>query len=161
MKKFDLEKCIKAILILIFVIGIVFSIQNKDSVTAHNSNSQNLIKKYQEEIDDLKKSVNEKESDIDSLKKDALIYESNIKAKQKEAVTLENQLSIIENTIAKTLIDIKIKEKEIDQNNVNIAQINEEIKLAESEIEQYLHCFDQSLFLLFLYQLKFLLLYFL
>lgn len=136
MIKSALKKYLKAILILIFVIGIVFSIQNRDSVTAYNSNSQDLVKKYQEEIDELKKEVDEKESDIDSLKKDALIYESNVKAKQKEAVTLESQLSIIENKIAKTLIEIKIKEKEIEQNNVNIAQLTEEIKLAESEIKK-------------------------
>lgn len=92
------------------------------------------VEEYQNEIEQLKKDIQQKEQSIESLRKDSLIYESNIKAKQKESASLENELDIIRNKIAKISTDIIIAEKEIEKNTQEIKKLSQDIQITESNI---------------------------
>src|SRR3989339_1913085 len=67
-----------------------------------------------ETTDDLTLQIEQKKNAANDLKKQMSIYQENIKKKQQESASLANQLSILDNQIAKTNLDIKATEQEIN-----------------------------------------------
>lgn len=114
--------------LLVMLVGTFFVFYN--DTFAHESDASSL----EGQVEDLKKEIEEQQTAIEELLEEAKQYEKNIKIKQGEAVTLENQIALIENRVAKILIDIEIKERQIDENNTSIAVLTQEIHDKEDDI---------------------------
>ena len=86
------------------------------------------------EIEQLKKEIDSKQILIQQLEKDAGKYTKEIVKKQSERVTLKNQISVLDNRIAKTVLDTSANETEIDKTILEIKKSKLDIKEKEKEI---------------------------
>ncbi|PIT88779.1 MAG: hypothetical protein COU29_00145 [Candidatus Magasanikbacteria bacterium CG10_big_fil_rev_8_21_14_0_10_36_32] len=109
------RKISKIIIFLFFVIFAVV-IARPNFVIAQTGE----IGGTKEDIDDLNKQISEKKDKIKQLEETMGKYQKNIEQKRVEAVSLKNQLSIIDNKIAKTEVDIKVTKEKIDQAQLEI-----------------------------------------
>ncbi|KKQ80493.1 MAG: Peptidase M23B [Parcubacteria group bacterium GW2011_GWC2_38_7] len=87
-----------------------------------------------ETTDDLSLQIEQKKSDVNAIKKQMSIYEENIRKKQQEAASLANQLSILDNQIAKANLDIKATEQEITTAKLETRQMELQILTASDKI---------------------------
>ena len=88
------------------------------------------------EIDKLNQAIAEKKGQIAELEKSIADYKNKIQQKQLEAVSLNNQMSILDNRIAATRLDIKATQKKLDSINLEIAALNLSIQDKTNTIEK-------------------------
>jgi murein DD-endopeptidase MepM/ murein hydrolase activator NlpD len=87
-------------------------------------------------IKDLNAEIEDKASEVRELEERREIYEENIEQKQREKLTLQSQLSLIEDTIEQTRIDIERKAIEIEVTQLEIEVLKDQIEIAEQDIER-------------------------
>lgn len=97
--------------------------------------AQSIDFRTSEEIKELNLEITEKSELADKLRDQADAYAELIQEKQAQANTLENELSIIENRIAKIALDIERKEAEIETTNLKIKETSLEIEEKQREID--------------------------
>lgn len=120
-------------LIFLFILGIVFAPKffHLNNLIAVDEN---------EEIKELNKEIQTKKDQTKKIQSKQEYYTKAIRQKQEEKISLNNQLSILENRLAKFELDIESTETEIDRANLEIRkndiEINEKNKEIEKEKEQ-------------------------
>ncbi|MBI4122131.1 MAG: peptidoglycan DD-metalloendopeptidase family protein [Parcubacteria group bacterium] len=102
------------------------------ALTAH---AQSIDGSTSEEIKKLNEQINSKNNDIKSLDAKADAYAKLIEQKQRQKESLDNELSLIENRIKKTEINIERKGKEIEAANLIIRETTLMIGVKEQQIE--------------------------
>lgn len=121
----DSKKRKKAYFLIFLVLGFIFFTRSV------------LFTRAQEEtVDELNKKIDSQQKKIDELKKKAAEYAESIKQKQGEAISLSNELSILDNRIAQTQIEIDVTNQEISEVKNKIKAKELEINLKEKEIEK-------------------------
>lgn len=88
-----------------------------------------------DEILDLSDSVSEKKGKLSELQSKIDEYKKLISSKQSEQITLANQISLLENRIAKSALDIEATNLEIDTVNDEILLLENQIAVYEAKIE--------------------------
>jgi murein DD-endopeptidase MepM/ murein hydrolase activator NlpD len=86
------------------------------------------------EIDTLNQEITARKDKIKQLEETIAKYNKNIQAKQLEAVSLNNQLSILENRMAKAETDIELTQAKIDEAKLEIEALNLSIQDKETVI---------------------------
>lgn len=89
-----------------------------------------------DEITSLQDSVSDQKDRIEQLKKDVLSYESTIREKQAESVSLENQITILDNYIKKTNVNIALKNEEIEVNREEAKATTQAINVTQKDIDE-------------------------
>jgi len=117
----------------LLMIGLIFSnigfaLAENEIVSIASSDSD------KDEIEDLNSEVEEKKEILDNLNKQTSIYKKKISDKQAQIQSLEDQLSVIENRIAKAELDIKVVKIEIESLNIELLLIEKQIEEKEAEI---------------------------
>lgn len=79
-------------------------------------------------ISSLKSDIDDKKDDVGRLQSQMKAYEAKIAEKRKEGATISNQLSILENKIAKSALDIESNELQIEQTNLEIQELDLQIE---------------------------------
>lgn len=111
-----------------------------------SASAQQLIDfQTSEEIKNLNSEIENKNDEIESLSGRAEEYAKLIEQKQAEERTLSNELSIIDNRIIKTQLDVEKKEAEIEATNLKIRE--SELSIEENEKEITLQKIQLSAFL--------------
>lgn len=87
-----------------------------------------------QEVKEINKEIQAKRDRIKKMQEQQEIYSRAIEQKQKEKASLNNQLSILENRLAKAALDIASAQTEIDRTNLEIEKINIEISDKDKEI---------------------------
>lgn len=106
------------------------------SMLVYAASAQQIIDfKTSEEIKKLNSEIEEKSSEIDSLSGRAEEYAKLIQSKQAEERSLGNELSIIDNRVIKTQLDVEKKEAEIEGTNLKIREAELTIDSKEGEID--------------------------
>lgn len=90
---------------------------------------------YDAEIDALNAKILNQKKQIDALKQKQQEYQSQIDAKQNDQVNLSNQLSLLENHLAKAQLDIDGTNLEIDKTNLEIQKIEIDSANLDQQIE--------------------------
>src|SRR3989344_8538516 len=88
------------------------------------------------EIDQLNKQIAEKKDTIKQLEETIAKYNKNIAQKQTEGVSLKNQLSILDNHIAKAETDIDLTQEKIKQAQLEIEALQLTIADKEAVMEK-------------------------
>lgn len=88
------------------------------------------------ELDDLNRQIQEKQEQMKKMEDQIEIYKKNIEQKQNESITLANQLSLMQSRIAKTELDIRIAEAQIDELNLEISSLDIVIKEKQIVIDR-------------------------
>lgn len=121
-----MNKLIKLISV-IFILGIAFNVNFAFGQNDENANA---------EIKDINSQISNKRNELETLQKKQKEYSEAINRKQKEQASLKNQISIIEDRIAKAELDIESIELEMDKTNLEIKKTNLEIEAKNREIER-------------------------
>ncbi|MFZ4632406.1 MAG: murein hydrolase activator EnvC family protein [Patescibacteria group bacterium] len=87
------------------------------------------------EIDALNQKILNQKKQIDSLRAKQQEYQLQIQAKQKDKVNLSNQLSLLENRLAKAQLDIESTNLEIGKTDLEIKKIEIDSKNLDTQIE--------------------------
>jgi len=87
-----------------------------------------------QEIKDINKQIDASRDRIKKMQDQQEIYTKAIAQKQREKASLSNQLSILENRLAKAALDIAGAQTEIDRTNLEIKKVNLEIKDKDQQI---------------------------
>ncbi|MBI4457832.1 peptidoglycan DD-metalloendopeptidase family protein [Candidatus Uhrbacteria bacterium] len=90
--------------------------------------------KIQEQIKDLNEQVKKKKSDLQELETKSKEYQGLIAEKKLQAQSLEDQLALLDNRIAKTLLSIEISKNEISALELEIAAFERDILEKEQRI---------------------------
>lgn len=102
----------------------------------YTASAQQIIDfRTSEEIKNLNSEIEDKNNEIESLTGRADEYAKLIEQKQSEERTLSNELSIIDNRIIKTELDVEKKETEIDATNLKIREAELTIDKKTGEID--------------------------
>lgn len=95
---------------------------------------------YDAEIDELNQKIQNQKKQIDNLKAKQQEYQAQIEAKRSDRITLSNQLSLLENHLVKSQMDIEGTNLEIDKTNLEIQKIEiDSANLDEKIEEQKIH----------------------
>ncbi|MEK7202898.1 MAG: peptidoglycan DD-metalloendopeptidase family protein [Patescibacteria group bacterium] len=89
-----------------------------------------------EEIKEINKQINSQRDRIKKMQDQQEIYNGLIKQKQSEKASLNNQLSILDNRLAKAKLDIESVTMEIERTNLEIRKINLEITDKNQQINK-------------------------
>ncbi|HZJ41226.1 MAG TPA: peptidoglycan DD-metalloendopeptidase family protein [Candidatus Saccharimonadales bacterium] len=117
---------------LIFLSLLIVSVWNPSSALMSTSIDQ--------EIDALNLKIQNQKKQIESLQARQKEYQVQIVAKQNDQASLSNQLSVIENRIAKTGLDIEETGLEIDKTGLEIKKVEiDSANLTEKIEEQKMH----------------------
>ncbi|MEK7097638.1 MAG: hypothetical protein AAB906_02215, partial [Patescibacteria group bacterium] len=116
-------------LIFLFILGFVFApkffhLKNLIAIDENN------------EIKELNKEIQTKKDQTKKIQSKQELYAKAIRQKQEEKASLNNQLSILENRLAKFGLDIESTETEIDRANLEIRKNDIEIDEKNREIEK-------------------------
>lgn len=84
----------------------------------------------------LSDTVQEKKSRLEELGRQIDVYKKRIAEKQKEQISLANQIALLENRVAKTLLDIEATGVAIEEVGLEIEILDREILLREEQIER-------------------------
>lgn len=87
-------------------------------------------------IADLNKQIDEQRAKIDKIVEELEKNKQNLSDARSKASTLQNQVYILTNQIAKTNLDIQIKEEEAKKVQLEIDKLSLELKNNEAEIEK-------------------------
>ena len=85
-------------------------------------------------IDQLNKQLDSQKAKIDELTSKITEYQANIKSNQKEALNLKNQILLLDNQIAKTNLELRLKQEQSTELQLKIDQTNLQIKRSEEQI---------------------------
>ncbi|MEA3463597.1 MAG: peptidoglycan DD-metalloendopeptidase family protein [Patescibacteria group bacterium] len=86
------------------------------------------------EIKQLNKEIQDKKNKTEEIQRRQKIYQKTIRQKQAEKANLNNQLAILENRVAKTLLDIENVEVDMDRVSLEIKKVNIEIADQDKQI---------------------------
>jgi len=89
-----------------------------------------------QEIQELNNDIGQKRQKIRQMQEKQEKYSRAIKQKQAEKSTLNNQLSILENRLAKARLDIEMVETDINRTELEIQKIDNDIKQKEKAIQE-------------------------
>jgi len=87
------------------------------------------------EIEDLNLKIQNQKKAIDDLKLKQQEYQTQIELKQRDRINLSNQLSLLENRLAKAQLDIDSTNLEIDKTNLEIQKIEIDSANLDKQIE--------------------------
>ena len=118
--------------ILVFVLGLLFSINTPNFVFGQSYSDSLKINK---EVKDLNSEIDDKKERIKKIEQQQEKYSEAIKVKQSEKASLNNQVAILENRIAKAELDIELAEIEIDRAGLEIQKTEVEIKNKNEDIK--------------------------
>lgn len=116
----------KTALLIIFIAGLLCAVP---FVFGQNNYSTD------QEINDLNQKIINQNKQILDLKVKQQEYQNQISAKQKDKVNLSNQLSILDNSLAKTQLDIESTNLEIDKKMLEIKKTEIDSADIDTEIE--------------------------
>lgn len=91
---------------------------------------------YDAEIDELNLKIQNQKKQIDNLKTKQQEYQAQIEAKRNDRITLSNQLSLLENHLVKSQMDIEGTNLEIDKTNLEIQKIEIDSANLDAKIEE-------------------------
>ncbi|MFH1822680.1 MAG: peptidoglycan DD-metalloendopeptidase family protein [Patescibacteria group bacterium] len=111
----------------ILILGVIFN----TSIFAYSQNDEQI----NEEVKGLNNEIQNKKDELKTIQEQQDRYAETIKNKQKEQASLNNQLSILDNRLAKAALDIESTQIEIDQINLEIKKVNLEIEENNVAIE--------------------------
>ena len=86
------------------------------------------------DITDLNKQLESNKKKIDELEEKSKLYQKTIEQKRRESITLKNQISILESEVEKASIDLQIKNREIEEQNLALLTTQAQITKAEERI---------------------------
>lgn len=115
-----------ATIILLFLA--VFAFSKSSFVSGQNGS-------IDDEIIELNNKIQNQKKQMDSLVDKQKVYSDLIKQKQQDKNSLENQLSILENRLAKAVLDIDSTTLNIDKTNLEIKKIELDTENVNNEIE--------------------------
>ncbi len=133
---------INELVLFLLVIGLcaagvnLIFIANEKSAGAqidYNNNTASLLNK---ELKDLNNGIGDKKKEIERLQDRQKKYSDAIGAKQGEQASLNNQLSILDNRVAKAELDIELVETGIERTNLEIRKTDLEIEENSKQIEK-------------------------
>lgn len=90
---------------------------------------------YDAEIEALNAKILNQKKQIDALKTKQQEYQAQIDAKQRDKINLNNQLSLLDNHLAKAQLDIDSTNLEVDKTNLEIQKIGMDSANLDSQIE--------------------------
>jgi len=90
---------------------------------------------FDAEIEALNLKIQNQKKQIDNLKAKQQEYQAQIEAKQRDRINLSNQLSLLENRLAKAQLDIEETNLEIDKTNLEIQKIEVDSTNLDEQIE--------------------------
>lgn len=120
---------------IIIILSIVLLVFPQNSFMAEKSSAILEFEKYSQQIDELKKEIEEKEAKIKELQEKAASYEKTIEQKKEEVDTLVNRILILDSQRRKLDIEIEVTEEKIGETVLKIEKLTLEIKTKEAEIE--------------------------
>ena len=91
---------------------------------------------YDAEIDELNIKIQNQKKQIDTLKAKQQEYQAQIEAKRNDRINLSNQLSLLENHLVKSQLDIEGTNLEIDKTNLEIQKIGIDSANLDAKIEE-------------------------
>ncbi|MEI6529066.1 MAG: peptidoglycan DD-metalloendopeptidase family protein [Candidatus Falkowbacteria bacterium] len=91
---------------------------------------------YDAEIDELNLKIQNQKKQIDTLKAKQQEYQAQIEAKRNDRINLSNQLSLLENHLVKSQLDIEGTNLEIDKTNLEIQKIGIDSANLDAKIEE-------------------------
>lgn len=91
---------------------------------------------YDAEINELNLKIQNQKKQIDTLKAKQQEYQAQIEAKRQDRISLSNQLSLLENHLVKSQLDIEGTNLEIDKTNLEIQKIEIDSANLDSKIEE-------------------------
>lgn len=94
---------------------------------------QNIV--LDQEINDLNLKIQNQKKQLDDLRSRQQKYQAQIELKQRDRISLSNQLAILENRLAKALLDIDGVNLEIDKTNLEIKKIEIDSANLDQQIE--------------------------
>lgn len=97
------------------------------------------------EIQEMNQELQTRRQQIEELKKQAEEYRQKLINKRNEAFSLQNQINILNTQIAKTKIDIKTKEQEIELTKLDIKEIQSKIERLKADIAKQKEYISQIL----------------
>lgn len=97
------------------------------------------------EIQDMNQELQTRRQEIDELKKQAEEYRQKLISKRNEAFSLQNQINLLNTQIAKTKIDIKTKEQEIELTKLDIKEIQNKIERLKADLARQKEYISQIL----------------
>lgn len=121
------------VLILVQTPSVIFA-ASQDQVTK-TSKKKTEEQKDEELINELNKSIEDKQKEIEDLESQVEQYKQNIAAKHKEAATLANEILLINDRISKKEYEIDVREATIERLALEIDQLNVEIEQKQLAIE--------------------------
>jgi len=90
---------------------------------------------FDAEIEALNLKIQNQKKQIDNLKARQQEYQAQIEAKQRDRINLSNQLSLLENRLAKAQLDIEETNLEIDKTNLEMQKIEVDSTNLDEQIE--------------------------
>jgi len=90
---------------------------------------------FDAEIEALNLKIQNQKKQIDNLKARQQEYQAQIEAKQRDRINLSNQLSLLENRLAKAQLDIEETNLEIDKTNLEMQKIEVDSANLDEQIE--------------------------
>lgn len=156
LKSHYIQKTLIFSIIFIFV-SVFFIVQGSEEqkIFAQEKKTTPFIEKTKS-ISDLDKEIKEKKNLLEELSAQITNYKQKIEQKRREGITLVNEISILENQIAKTELDIKSLQEKINYTELEIEktelEINEKQRLITlykerlAELIRTIHDLDQQNF---------------
>lgn len=89
-----------------------------------------------QEVKMINEDISDKKNQVKKIQDKQAEYEAAIKQKQKEKSSLNNQLSLLDNRLAKSELDIELVETEIDRTELEIQKTNLEIENKDKDIQK-------------------------
>lgn len=121
-----INKKLKISLLVLFMAGLFFAVP---LVFSQNNLSDD------QEINDLNQKILDQKKQINDLKTRQQEYQNQIEAKRKDKINLTNQISILDNSLAKTQLDIASANLEIDKTMLEIKKTEVDSANIDKDIE--------------------------
>ncbi len=88
------------------------------------------------EVDGLNAQIREKQNVVDELNSKIDVYQQKIDQAQAREASLNNEVDLLSNRMAKTLLDIEAAEASVDLVNAQLSAIQREIQVAQEEFDR-------------------------
>lgn len=124
-------------ILVIWVTNILILPQNiQAQKLTNNSPEISDENQNQEDISDFNDQIDQRKKELEELNEKAEVYRKNIEIKQTEALTLQNELSLLDDYIAKTSLDLQKTQTEINKLDLEIKNLKSKIEAKEKEIKK-------------------------
>lgn len=121
---------LKLIIFLFFVVAVIGLVRNPNFVFSQEAGGN------KEEIEELNRQIAARKDKIKELEDTIEKYKKNIEQKRVETVSLKNQLSILDNHIAKAEADLELTQEKIKEAQLEIEALQITIEEKEAVIEK-------------------------